>query len=153
MFLNCFSNTVCLFQDTSHTNNWTGTSSVSHAYSDLVDASNLTSVMRLMRNNTFLLNSHLVPPNNNSSSSLNLPPMGTIDSKILMVSSFQKIVLQVVSGPLITNAQNNKNNSSENIGFQDAPFQWSKSQFANKTHIGLPDCWQFEAVQPEWFWV
>ena len=126
---------------------------MSHAYSDLVDASNLTSVMRLMRNNTFLLNSHLVPPNNNSSSSLNLPPMGTIDSKILMVSSFQKIVLQVVSGPLITNAQNNKNNSSENIGFQDAPFQWSKSQFANKTHIGLPDCWQFEAVQPEWFWV
>lgn len=79
--------------------------------------------------------------------------MGTIDSKILMVSSFQKIVLQVVSGPLITYAQNNKNDSSENIRFQDAPFQWSKSQFANKTHIGLPDCWQFEAVQPEWFWV
>lgn len=123
------------------------------AYSGLVDASNLTSVMHLMRNNTSLLNSHLVPLYNNSSSSLNLPPMGTIDSKILMVSSFQKIVLQVVSGPLITYAQNNKNNSSENIGFQDAPFQWSKSQFADKTHVGLPDCWQFEAVQPEWFWV
>jgi hypothetical protein len=150
------SNGLPQYQDTSHTSRWTGTGSVSHAqaaYSGLVDASNLTSMMHLMRNNTFLLNSHLVPPNNNSSSSLNLPPMGTIDSKILMVSPFQKIVLQVLSGPLITYAQNNKNNTSENIGFQDAPFQWSKSQFANKTHIGLPDCWQFEAVQPEWFWV
>jgi hypothetical protein len=79
--------------------------------------------------------------------------MGTIDSKILMISSLQKIVLKVVSGPLIDYDQNNKNDSCENKGFQDAPFQWSKSQFANKTHIGLPDCWQFEAVQPEWFWV
>jgi len=79
--------------------------------------------------------------------------MGTIDSKILMISSFQKIVLKVVSGPLIYYDQNNKNDSFENIKFQDAPFQWSKSQFINETHIGLPDCWQFEAVQPEWFWV
>jgi len=143
-------------QDTNHTSRWTGSGSKSHAqaaYSGLEDASNLSSVMRLMRNNTFLLNSHLVPPNINSSSSINLPPMGTIDSKILMVSSFQKIVLQVISGPLTTYAQNNKNNSSENVGFQDVSFQWSKSQFANKTRVGLPDCWQFEAVQPEWFWV
>jgi len=79
--------------------------------------------------------------------------MGTIDSKILMLSSVQKIVLKVVSGPLITYAQNDKNDSYENIGFQDAHFQWSKSQFADKTHIGLPDSWQFETVQPEWFWV
>jgi hypothetical protein len=79
--------------------------------------------------------------------------MGTRDSKILMVSSFHKIVLQVISGPLTSYSQNNKNNSYENFTFQDVSFQWSKSQFANKTRIGLPDCWQFEAVQPEWFWV
>jgi hypothetical protein len=148
---------VCLFQDTNHTSRGTGTGGKSHsqaAYNGLVDASNLTSVMRVMRNNTFLLNSHLVPPkNNSSSSSLHLSPMGTIDSKILMVSSFQKIELHVVSGPPITYIQNNKSNISENIRFQGVPFQWSKSQFANKTHIGLPDCWQFEAVQPEWFWI
>jgi len=150
------SNGLPHYQNTNYTSRWTGTGSKSHAQaacSGLVDASNLTSVMHLMRNNTFLLNSHLVPPNNNSSSSLNLPPMGTIDSKILMISSFQKIVLKVVSGPLINYDQNNKNDSCGNIRFQDAPFQWSKSQFANKTHIGLPDCWQFEAVQPKWFWV
>lgn len=149
------SNGLPHYQDTNHTSRWTGTGSKSHAQAannGLVDAFNLTSMMRLMRNNTFLLNSHLVSPNNKSSSSLNLPPMGTIDSKILMVSPFQKIQLQVVSGPLSTYVQNNKNNS-ENIRFQDVPFQWSKSQFANETHVGLPDSWQFEAVQPEWFWV
>lgn len=151
------SNGLPHYQDTNHTSRGTGTGGKSHsqaAYNGLVDASNLTSVMRVMRNNTFLLNSHLVPPkNNSSSSSLHLSPMGTIDSKILMVSSFQKIELHVVSGPPITYIQNNKSNISENIRFQGVPFQWSKSQFANKTHIGLPDCWQFEAVQPEWFWI
>lgn len=131
-----------------------GKSHVQAAYNGPMDASDLTSVMHLMMNNTFMLNSHLVPPDNNSSlPSFNLPPMGTIDSKILMVSSFQKVELHVVSRPTITYIQNNKNNSSESIKFQDIPFQWSKSQFANKTHIGLPDCWQFKAVQPEWFWV
>jgi hypothetical protein len=119
-----------------------------------VDATNLMSVMQLMRNNTFLSSSHLFLQNSSSSSfSFNLPPMGTIDSKILMASPFQKVELHVISGPPVTYIESNKNNGSADIKFLDIPFQWSKSQFANETHIGLPDLWQFNAVQPEWFWV
>lgn len=109
--------------------------------------------MQLMRNNTFLLNSRLLPPDNSSSAMpYNLPPMGTIDSKIVMASPFQKTKLHVISGPPVTFVENSKNNSSESIKFLGIPFQWSKSQFANKTHIGLPDLWKFNAVQPQWFW-
>ncbi|PNF23940.1 hypothetical protein B7P43_G10043 [Cryptotermes secundus] len=116
-------------------------------------AVNLTSVMQLMRNNTFLLNSHLVPPDNSSSPMpYNLPPMGTIDSKIVVASPFQKTKLHVISGPPNMFVENSKNDSSENIKFLGVPFQWSKSRFANKTHIGLPDLWKFNAVQPQWFW-
>jgi hypothetical protein len=79
--------------------------------------------------------------------------MGTIDTKIFMASPFQKVELHVISGPPITYIENNKNNGSENMKSSGVPFQWSKSQFANETHIGLPDLWQFNAVQPEWFWV
>lgn len=129
-------------------------SGIQAMYSGKEVAGNLTSVMQLMRNNTFLLNSHLVPPDNSSSPMpFNLPPMGTIDSKIVMASPFQKTKLHVISGPPVTFVENNKNNSSENINFLDVPFQWSKSQFANKTHIGLPDLYKFNAVQPQWFWV
>lgn len=78
--------------------------------------------------------------------------MGTIDSKIVMASPLQKTKLHVISGPPAMFAETNRNNSSENMKFLGVPFQWSRSQFANKTHIGHPDLWQFNAVQPQWFW-
>ncbi|XP_021942139.1 putative phospholipase B-like lamina ancestor isoform X2 [Zootermopsis nevadensis] len=144
------------YQDTSHTNVKTtaGKSGMQAFHDDQLDATTVISVMQLMRNNTFLSSSHPSLQNGSSSSfSSNLPPMGTIDSKILKASPFQKVELHVISGPPVTYIESNKNNCSADIMFLDIPFQWSKSQFANETHIGLPDLWQFNAVQPEWFWV
>jgi hypothetical protein len=147
----------CLFQDTARTNARTAAADKSGMqvfHNSQVNATNLMSVMLLMRNNTFLSNSHFVPQDSRPSSfSFQLPPMGTIDSKILMASPLQKVELHVISGPPNTFIESVKNNGSESIKFVDVPFQWSNSQFANETHIGLPDLWQFNAVQPEWFWL
>ncbi|XP_069702863.1 putative phospholipase B-like lamina ancestor isoform X1 [Periplaneta americana] len=111
---------------------------------------NITSILQLMRNNSFLSNYHSVPQNKSSPSfSLQHPPMGTIDSKIFMTSPKKKLELYVISGPPVISVENNQNNTSKNI---DVPFQWSKSQFANETHVGLPDLWHFNPMQPKWFW-
>lgn len=32
------------------------------------------------------------------------------------------------------------------------PFQWSESDFKNKSHTGLPDKWEFGIFQPKWSW-
>ncbi|XP_030020376.2 putative phospholipase B-like lamina ancestor [Manduca sexta] len=32
------------------------------------------------------------------------------------------------------------------------PFEWSESQFANDTHRGLPDKWDFGPFRPNWSW-
>ncbi|XP_013186924.1 putative phospholipase B-like lamina ancestor [Amyelois transitella] len=32
------------------------------------------------------------------------------------------------------------------------PFQWSTSDYKNRTHIGLPDTWAFTKFQPKWSW-
>ncbi|GBP95991.1 hypothetical protein EVAR_103910_1 [Eumeta japonica] len=32
------------------------------------------------------------------------------------------------------------------------PFQWSKSEFVNETHDGLPDEWAFGPFSPVWSW-
>lgn len=32
------------------------------------------------------------------------------------------------------------------------PFDWSKSDFVNDTHRGLPDKWAFVSFKPNWSW-
>ncbi|KAI8436683.1 hypothetical protein MSG28_010171 [Choristoneura fumiferana] len=32
------------------------------------------------------------------------------------------------------------------------PFQWSKSEFQNEAHEGLPDTWNFGSFTPKWSW-
>lgn len=44
----------------------------------------------------------------------------------------------------------------ENLEFLNrdviTPFQWSESEFKNRTHHGLPDKWAFEPFKPKWSW-
>lgn len=120
---------------------------------NLSDVSNLTSVLQLMRNNSFN-RKYLVSPKSKSNPSFSgLPaPMGTIDTKVFVASPFQNVELYVVSSALNFYSNEKQNVSRAENKTVQMLFQWSKSQFANETHVGLPDLLHFDVVRPQWVW-
>ncbi|GBP22347.1 Putative phospholipase B-like lamina ancestor [Eumeta japonica] len=106
---------------------------------------------------------------------------GVIDTKIVGErANSSDLTIYAISGPLYSEdtgssqKQTNRGNLMSNIrenrqenpslhGFEVRnlvkpekeliqPFQWSKSEFVNETHDGLPDEWAFGPFSPVWSW-
>lgn len=41
----------------------------------------------------------------------------------------------------------------EKLGETILPFKWSSSKFNEISHVGQPDEWNFQAMQPAWVWI